>query len=84
LIYAGRRECERAIAHYDQVLKIAPDFTIAHFNKARAFEQTGRPEEAIREYRSFLHKAGPDQESLKADARGRVAVLERQRLASRG
>jgi tetratricopeptide (TPR) repeat protein len=79
LIYAGRRDYARAIADYDKVLAIDPDFALAHFNKAKALEQSGRATEAVAAYRAFIAKAGSGNRELVAEARQRITALERPR-----
>jgi hypothetical protein len=51
---------------------------IAHYNRATAFDQAGRASDAIAAYRTFLQQAGPEHAGLVAQARQRLANLERE------
>jgi predicted TPR repeat methyltransferase len=61
------------------ILKMAPEFAIARLNTGRALDQAGRLEEAVKEYLILLQKAAPDDHSIAAQARQRLAALQRQR-----
>lgn len=45
---------DEAIAEYQRILQLNPNYPLAHFNLARAFEQKGLKEEARTEYLNFL------------------------------
>jgi tetratricopeptide (TPR) repeat protein len=74
----GRKQYDLAIADYDKALSVAPTMVIVHYNKAAAFDQQGRVNEAIAGYRVFLEHAGPEHASLAAQTRQRLAALGRQ------
>jgi tetratricopeptide (TPR) repeat protein len=50
---------EEAIAHYEQALRIDPDYVQAHYNLGLALERLGRTPEAIEHYQQVL-KLRPD------------------------
>jgi tetratricopeptide (TPR) repeat protein len=74
LLRAGRREYDAAIEDYDRALKARPDFSLAHLNKAQAYEQSGRLPEAIVAYRAAVQSMGPP---YRAEAQRLLAELER-------
>jgi tetratricopeptide (TPR) repeat protein len=45
---------QEAIGHYEQALRITPDFAEAHFNLGLALEKVGRVQEAIGHYEQAL------------------------------
>jgi tetratricopeptide (TPR) repeat protein len=45
---------QRAIAYYEQALRIRPSYTQGHFNLGRAMEQVGRKAEAMGQYEQAL------------------------------
>ncbi len=77
LIRVRRKQYDLAIADYDKALSLEPNFVIAHYNKAQAYEQAGRVAEASAEYRVFLQQAGPAERALALQARQRLAALEK-------
>jgi len=54
---AGR--VPEAIGHYEQALRIKPDYAQAHYNLAAALERVGRVQEAIQHYQQAL-RSKPD------------------------
>jgi hypothetical protein len=50
---------EEAIAHYEQAIRIDPDFAGAHYNLGKALTQVGRVPEAIEHYEQAL-RINPD------------------------
>ena len=62
---------EEAIAHYEQAVRIRPDFAEAHNNFGTALAQTGKIEEAIAQYEQAL-RIKPDF----AEARNALARLQ--------
>jgi len=49
---AGR--IQEAIRHYEQALRIKPDFADAHYNLGNALEKAGPVPEAIQHYKQAL------------------------------
>jgi tetratricopeptide (TPR) repeat protein len=43
-----------AIGHYEQALRIKPDYAHAHYNLGVALEKLGRTQEAIQHYEQAL------------------------------
>ena len=43
-----------AIEHYEQALRIQPNYAEAHFNLGVAFQHTGRMQDAIEQYEQTL------------------------------
>ena len=60
---AGAGRLDEAIAHYEQALRLAPDFAEAHSDLALALRQAGRMSEADAHY----------QEATRLNARGAPA-----------
>ena len=66
----GLGKAPEAIEHYEQALRIRPDFAEAHYNLGVALERVGRPQEAIGHYEQAL-RIKPDY----AEARNSLAQL---------
>jgi tetratricopeptide (TPR) repeat protein len=47
-------EVQEAIEHWEQALRIKPDYADAHYNLGIALEQTGKIQEAIQHYEQAL------------------------------
>ena len=60
-----------AIGHFEQALRIKPDYAEAHCNLGVALEQAGRPQDAIGHYEQAL-RLNPDL----AEARNALARLQ--------
>jgi tetratricopeptide (TPR) repeat protein len=45
---------QEAIGHFEQALRIKPDFADAHYNLGVALETLGRTQEAIQHYKQAL------------------------------
>jgi tetratricopeptide (TPR) repeat protein len=52
LVQLGRPQ--EAIGHYEQAVRLKPDFAEAHYNWGVALEQAGRVQEAIGHYEQSL------------------------------
>jgi tetratricopeptide (TPR) repeat protein len=50
----GKGTPQRAIAFYEQALRIKPDYSPGSFNLGRAMEQVGRKVEAIQQFEQAL------------------------------
>ena len=61
---------QEAIGHYEQALRIKPDYAEAHYNLGVALEQAGRVQEAIGHYEQAL-RIKPDF----AEAQNKLARL---------
>ena len=45
---------DEAVAEYERVLKLNPNYPLAHYHLAQTYERRGQPEQAQNEYREFL------------------------------
>ena len=45
---------DEAIAEYERILKLNPNYPLVHFHLAQAYERKGRREQARSEYEQFL------------------------------
>ena len=54
--YEGKRDCEKAIQAYQQVVRLAEGFQLAsaYLGLGRCYEKMGKTREALEEYRNFL------------------------------
>jgi tetratricopeptide (TPR) repeat protein len=77
LLRMERQDYAAAIEDYDRALKAVPDFSLAHYNKGRAYELSGNLPEAINAYRKFLQSIGPENAADAAAAKQMLAELER-------
>ena len=64
---------QEAIQHYEQALRINPDYAVAHYNLGVALEQAGRMPEAIQHYEQALRIKPDFVEAQNAVARARAA-----------
>ncbi|MCD6310561.1 MAG: signal peptidase I [Candidatus Eremiobacteraeota bacterium] len=53
-VLSDQGKYEEALPHYDEVLKILPDYASCYINRGWALEKLGRTEEALEEYRKAL------------------------------
>jgi tetratricopeptide (TPR) repeat protein len=65
---------QEAIGHYEQAIRMAPNFAEAHYNLALALEKTGRVQEAIQHYELAL-RIRPDFVQAQ-DALARVRAVQ--------
>jgi tetratricopeptide (TPR) repeat protein len=56
--YAGRGEYERAVAEYELLLEINPDYCYAYYQAAQALEKLGRLEDARGMYSRGIEASG--------------------------
>jgi protein O-mannosyl-transferase len=54
IVLAGRGQVDEAIAHYQKVLEIKPDYTEAHYNLGVVLAGRGQIDEAIAHYQKAL------------------------------
>lgn len=54
LLYLELGQTEKAIAHFDEIVRLKPDSADAHFNLGTTLMQAGRFEEAIAQYQEAL------------------------------
>ena len=59
IVLANAGQLQEAIEHYQQALRLKPDYAEAHNNLGTALVDTGRPQEAIEHYRQAL-RLNPD------------------------
>jgi tetratricopeptide (TPR) repeat protein/DNA-binding winged helix-turn-helix (wHTH) protein len=62
-------QLDEAIAEYERLLSVNPNYPLAHYHLAQAYERKGDPERARAAYRQFLQiweKADPDIPELQA------------------
>jgi len=53
-IYSMKGEHEKAIDHYNEALKFAPEDASTRYNLALAYKKTGKKDEAVREFEEVL------------------------------
>ena len=51
----GRRKIEEAQAQFSEAVRIRPDFAPGHLNNGLAFAQSGKLEEALKEFQTTLN-----------------------------
>ncbi len=52
--YLGLERLDDAIAEYERILKLNPNYPLVHYHLAQAYERTGQPDQARAEYEQFL------------------------------
>jgi Tfp pilus assembly protein PilF len=52
--YLETGQFDKAVAEYNRILKLNPNYPLAHFHLAQAFEQQGLSGEARESYQHFL------------------------------
>lgn len=72
--YRELGEIEGAITALSELLQAAPDYTEARFNRAMAYQEEGRYQEALADFRAYLEQARPG-EAYYDEARRMVALL---------
>jgi len=71
-------QIDDAIAEYERILRLNPNYPLVHFHLAQAYQQKGQTDRARSEYRQFLQvwkNADPDIPILK-EAKAEYAKLE--------
>ena len=54
LVYGAKKDHQRAIADYDEAIRLMPDLAIAYNNRGSEFEASGERDKAISDYREAL------------------------------
>jgi len=76
--YLKLGQIDDAIAEYERILRLNPNYPLVHFHLAQAYEKKGQTDRARSEYRQFLQvwkNADPDIPILK-EAKAEYAKLE--------
>ena len=73
IIYTRKEKFDDAILHYQEVLRVAPGHWGARLNLAALYEQVGREEEAMPEYRAVMRSGTP---GMAENAQRRLRSLE--------
>jgi len=54
IAYAGKKDYDRAIADFNEAIRINPNYAVAYSNRGNLFEARGRRNEAIADFRRAL------------------------------
>ncbi len=62
-VYYNSEQTDKAIAQFQEALKIAPNYTNAHYSLGLAYQRIGNKEEALKEFQEAL-RLSPGEESI--------------------
>jgi len=65
-LYQANHDYPNAIGAYDSILAVHPDYTLVHFYRGTALKETGKPDEAIKEFLTVLNKEPANNEAKNA------------------
>jgi tetratricopeptide (TPR) repeat protein/DNA-binding winged helix-turn-helix (wHTH) protein/TolB-like protein len=79
--YLELGQFDEAIAEYERLLRLNPNYPLAHYHLAQAYEQKGQPGQALSAYERFLQVWGEADADLPALIAARDRLLKSQHQA---